>query len=241
MTRTSIHFLSRVALLFPDDVERGLERVRAAGLVPDVPNIWQVTLGVVRMWHRVAFRSETVGTSTRFPVRPTLRARLLHLRPIRFPFLLRERAVAPLDFSGLMSSRERIIRHLLGAHHDGNQFVYDLSLLACHDRGEKNEALRELLLRARAVVSGEDPRAEWLRDLVVFERYHEELVRAAEAALAGRLRIEEPDASNPDITFEAYLGWCARQPATPEATWAAKRSGRWTPTQGWLGSAQVAS
>jgi hypothetical protein len=27
-----------------------------------------------------------------------------------------------------------VIRHLLGAHHDANQFVYDLELLAHHGR-----------------------------------------------------------------------------------------------------------
>jgi hypothetical protein len=90
------------------------------------------------------------------------------------------------------------------------------------------------------VVSGEDPRAEWLRDLVVFERYHEELVRAERRRSPARC-ASRPDASDPDITLEGYLAWCARQPPTAEATWAASRAGRWTPTRGWLDGAQVAS
>lgn len=214
--------LSRVVLLFPARVAEGLERIRAAGLAPQVPSVWQITLGVLRMMHRLVFRSETIGTCKTHPVRRTWRARLLALRPVRFPFLLWERAVAPLDFSGLVSSRERVLRHLLGAHHDALQFVYDLELLRLYPG-----ALEELRDRARAVVEGTDPRAEWLRDLVVFEGYHENLLRTAEAALAGTLEIDPLVARDPDITFAAYLAWCASQPSTPEETWAALRAGRY--------------
>ncbi|HEX6837985.1 MAG TPA: hypothetical protein VF334_15515, partial [Polyangia bacterium] len=139
-------------LLDPDRVARRLERIAASGLVARTPNLWQIALGVLRMAHRVAFRSDTVGTCAA-PVRATWRARALHWRALRLPFLLWERAVAPLDFSGLVSSRERIIRHLLGAHHDGHQFIYDLQMLSV-DPG----ALDELCARAAAVVRGDDPR-----------------------------------------------------------------------------------
>jgi hypothetical protein len=205
-------------LLDPDRVAGRLARVESSGLVPRTPNLWQIALGVARMAHRLAFRTETVGTCREQAVRPTWRARALRWRALRLPFLLAERAVAPLDLSGLVSSRERILRHLLAAHHDGQQFAYDLQMLSI-DPG----ALDELVARARAVVSGEDPRAAWLRDLVVFEGYHESLLAAAEKARAGALSPPEPDASDPDISFLAYLGWCSAQPATPRATWDAIR------------------
>ncbi len=218
----SVPFLSRLVLLFPSRVAEGLARVERAGLAPVVPNVWQITLGVLRMTHRLIFRSQTIGTCKTKPVRRTWRARLLAFRPLRFPFLLWERAVAPLDFSGLLSSRERVIRHLLGAHHDALQFVYDLELLRLYPG-----ALEELRDRARAVVDGTDPRAEWLRDLVVFEGYHEALLRTTEAALAGTLEIDPETARDPDITFGAYLAWCAAQPSDPEETWRALRAGRY--------------
>jgi hypothetical protein len=222
MSTTSVPLLSRLILLWPGRVARGLEHVRSAGLAPDVPNVWQITLGVLRMMHRVLFRSDTIGTCKTHPVRRTWRARLLAFRALRLPFLLWERAVAPLDFSGLVSSRERVLRHLLGAHHDAVAFVYDLELLRLHPG-----ALEECRDRARAVVEGTDPRAEWLRDLVVYEGYHEALLATTERAIAGTLEMDPHEERDPDVTFAGYLAWCAAQPETPADTWAALRAGRY--------------
>ena len=36
-------------------------------MVDEVPNLFQIELGVVRMWLRVLFRSDTVGTSHAAP------------------------------------------------------------------------------------------------------------------------------------------------------------------------------
>ncbi len=220
----------KALLIFPARVEASLARVEAAELVPDTPNPWQIGQGVLRMWHRVLFRPESIGNSATDPVRPGWRARLLHNRALRFPFLVRERAVAPLDFSGLASSRERIIRHLLGAHHDGWQFAYDLALLSVHPG-----ALDEARARAEAVTNGEDPRAEWLRDLVVFEGYHERLLAALSEALERGVELPPEIEADPDISFTGYLRWCAAQPVTPEATLAAWREGRWTVADGLAG------
>jgi len=211
--------LSYLLLPHARRVEEGLARLAAAGVEP-VPNLWQISLGVYRMWWRLMSRSDTIGTSAD-PVRSTLRARLMYARPLRFPFLLREQAVNPADFSGLASSPERILRHLLGAHHDQNQFVYDLEILACFPG-----KLEELHERTRRVVEGEDPRAEWLRDLVVHEGYHDRLLDAAERALVGDFSVSDEEREDPDISFDAYLRWCAEQPQTPAATLAALRQGR---------------
>jgi hypothetical protein len=205
-----------VLLLRPDRVEARLSRMDCP------PNLWQVGLGVSRMVHRLIFRSDTVGTCDQ-PVRRTWRAKLLQRRALRLPFLIAERAVAPLDLSGLVSSRERVLRHLLGAHHDRHQFAYDLEMLSA-DEG----ALDELVERARAVVEGRDPRAAWLRDLAVFEGYHESLLHAAERARCGNLSLPEPDARDPDISFLAYLDWCRAQPPTPRATLHAILGGRFS-------------
>jgi hypothetical protein len=213
-------------VLFPDAIAASLARIDAAKLTPRTPTVPQIALGIARMHWRMLTRPETVGTCTAHPVRDTWRARMLEPRPMRFPFLVRERAIAPLDFSGLASSRERVLRHLLAAHHDGNQFAYDLELLAIHPG-----AMEELRERARAIVDGTDPRAAWLRDLCVYERYHEDLLEAVEAAIAsgsvhGALTARE--ANDPDITLGAYLRWCAAQPTTLLGAWRALREGTMT-------------
>lgn len=207
-------------LVHPERVSQSLARITARELVPTTPNLWQIELGVLSMWHRVLFRSETVGTSKQDPVRRGWRARLLRARPLRFVPLLLERAIAPLDFSGLTSSAERITSHLLGAHHDGQQFAYDLELLRLYPG-----ALERALKLTREVTQSRSRRAEWLRDLVVYEGYHERLEQALEAALTGDLGLSPAEAQDPDIALGAYLRWCATQPPTPEATLDAWRRG----------------
>ena len=209
----------RLLLVRPARVRAHRDRVcRALGLAP--PNDWQLCLGVLRLWHRVVFRSETVGTCPGGRVRASWRARVFANRALRLPALLAEGAVVPLDFTGLGSTPARLVRHLIGAHHDGNQFVYDLELLAGY--GE----LETLRAAVAAVVAGDDPRAAWWRDLAVFEAYHEQLLAAVEHALAHGPAMTGADARDPDISLRAYLAWCAAQPATPAATFAAWRAGR---------------
>jgi hypothetical protein len=215
-------------LLQPARVQARLEEIAASGLVRSVPNLWQVALGVLRMQHRLLFRSDTVGTSSSQPVRRTWRARLLHHRALRTPWLLWERAIAPFDLSGLLSSEERVTRHLLGAHHDGAQFIYDLQMLATAPG-----ALERVREAARAVVGADTSRTRWLRDLCVFDGYHESLLEAVERALAGQLEADGAH-DDPDISFFAYLRWCARQPRTPGETLLLLRAGRFAFPQGAL-------
>jgi len=205
-------------LLRPNRVRAHLQALVQAGVIGSAPTLWQIELGVLRMWHRVLFRSETVGTCADHSVRPTLRARLLAWRPFRAPFLFAERAIAPLDHSGLAQPAWRMVRHLLAAHHDRNQFAYDLEIL----RGNRPvlEAVRD---QAAAVVDGTSPRARWLRDLVVFDGYHEALLAAVDKALADEPLVDPDELDDPDITFDAYIRWCLAQPPTPAATWAAWR------------------
>ena len=217
---TSYPLHAHLILTAPERVEAGLERVRRAGIIEDVPNLFQIELGVVRMWMRVLFRSETVGTSHGASPRKTLRARMLERRGLRFPFLVREQAIAPLDHSGLVSTPERVMKHLLAAHHDRNQFSYDLEMLALEPG--RLEALRE---RAREVVTSDDARARWLKDLTVYEGYHENLLDAVTRAARGDFALPEPDASDPDVSFRAYMRWCARQPRDTRALLDALRRG----------------
>jgi hypothetical protein len=210
----------RVLLVEPEKVRVHLRRMRERGVVDVEPSEWQLCLGVLRLWHRLVFRSGTVGTSPGGRVRATWRARWMERKAVRLPFLLAERAVNPLDFTGLRSEPARLTRHLIGAHHDTNQFVFDLELMTGHG------ALEELRERVARIVDGRDPKATWLRDLAVFEGYHEHLAAAVERAIAGGPAMSDEEADDPDLTLRGAMRWCARQPATPAATLAAWRAGR---------------
>ena len=209
---------ARLLLLAPRRVQATLDAAAERGW-PE-PSLWQLEVGALRMWHRTVFRSATIGTCTAHAVRDTRRARALQWRPLRFPFLLAEHAVAPWDMSGLFSTPERLTRHLLGAHHDAHQFIYDVQVLSLTPGAV--EGLHE---RVRAVVNGTDPHSEWLRDLCVYEGYHEMLLDGVEAFLAGAVELSPADAEDADTSFIAYLDWCSRQPATPRETWRAWRTG----------------
>lgn len=204
---------SYLLLISPARVHASLERAKAAGVVAGSPNTWQLCLGALRLWHRLLFRPESVGTSSGPPPRATLRARLLERRALRLPALLVEGAVSPWDFTGLYSAPSRTVRHLLAAHHDGNQFVFDLQILAGHPG-----RLDEVIERCRSVLDGSDSRAGWLRDLVVYEDYHASLLEAAVAARRGDFGLDEAEAADPDVSLSGLIGWCARAPDSPLAT-----------------------
>lgn len=192
-------------LVDPEGISRGLQRVARAGLVEQVPTLEQLGKGVQRMWKRLLFRCGTIGTSNR-PVLPNWRARALHFRVARLPFLLAEKAVAPLDFSGLLSSPARISRHLLGAHHQPAQLLYDLELLSLNPG-----ALEALEAAAREVVARDTPRTRWLKDLCVHEGYHQSLLEAVERFRRGEAIVSPEQARDPEVSFKAYLDWCAAQ------------------------------
>ena len=215
-------------LLRPLRVLAMLDRISARGRA--VPNLWQLEVGILRMWHRIVFRGDTIGTCGQHPVRPGWRAWLLQWRPLRFPFLVWERAIAPWDLTGFLSSQAQFSRHLLCAHHDGTQCVYDLQILSLSPGGL--DTLRSEVAR---VVEVDDARSRWVRDLCVYERYHEELLEAVDAVRSGAKELNPSDGTDPDISFWAYLDWCARQPQTPGSWWRAWRSGRFD----WVGGVKL--
>jgi hypothetical protein len=208
-----------LVLLRPGRVIALLERIQQSGR--RAPNLWQVEVGILRMWHRIVFRGDTIGTCKTHPIRDNWRARMLHLRAFRFPFLVWERAITPWDLSGFLSGRSQFIRHLLCAHHDGTQCVYDLQILSLQPGALMQ--LREPLAR---IVAVDNARSRWVRDLCVYERYHDELLVSVDRMLAGAQELDPADATDPDISFWAYLDWCRFQPATPRAWWKAWRAGR---------------
>ncbi len=211
MTRTP--WYAWLLLWRPHHIQHRLAQLRAAGLLQEDVTLWQIYLGTWYMWHRATYRPETIGLASS-PVRGTLRARLLQYRPLRSPFLFAGRRVNPLDHTGLGASKAHLIRHVLGAHHEHTAFDYDLQLLALDPGGL--EALHAL---AVAVCEGRHPQAAFLRDLCVFEGYHE-TVRDTTAAWLARGGADRPGRAHTDAdaTLPGFLAWCARQPKTPLET-----------------------
>lgn len=205
----------------PNRVADRLQKLAAMGIVDDPPNMWQLWLGATLVRHRALFRSETVGLSTEHPVRDTWRARLFQFRPLRSPFLLFGRRIHPHDTTGLATRRDHLIKHIIGAHHESDDFAYDLQILTTEPG-----ALEELRDEARAVVSGDHPKAAFLRDLCVYEGYHEQVLATVEDWLE-RGGLEDPDRDhlNADKTLAGWLTWCSRQPPTLRDTLRAMRRG----------------
>jgi len=213
--------LARLVLLRPALVQAQLARAEAMGLVERAPNLWQLTLGVARMIHRMWTRPESIGLSTGQPVRASWLARLFAPRPLRFLPALVAGAVRPWDLTGLLTGPDGMIRHLVAAHHDRHQFAYDLQILSLSPG-----ALERALAEARRVRAAATARDRVLRDLCVFEGYHDVLVDALERARGGDFMLTAEEAADPDVSFVAYLAWCRAQPATPAATLEAIREGR---------------
>lgn len=236
MPTTRHHPLVRALLLNPDRVQRHLDAIAASpravphlpSLGGEMPNLWQISLGVLRMVHRIVFRFHSIGLSVDKPVRPGWNARVLQFRPIRAPLLFAVNALHPLDLSGLLSTPEDIADHLVGTHHDRHQFAYDLQILGALSP----ETLPVIRERALAVISGEDSKARLYRDIVTFEGYHEALVESVEAAMRGEDLLSAEEAKDPDVSFWAWLRWCKAQPETPAATLGAWRAGTWAPDTG---------
>lgn len=202
------HSLFLLLHLRPGAMRARLDRLEQAGMPR--PNLWQLWLGVLYMYHRMLFRSDTIGVDPEARIRSGWRARLWRWRPARAPVLAWKRAVNPLDHTGLASSDAHIIRHLVGAYHRGDNFHYDLALLGASPGG-----LEALHARVLAIVEGRARDAELLRDLNVYEGYHERLLAAVEAWERGEVELSHV---NPDTTLPAFLAWCAAQPADPRAT-----------------------
>ena len=136
--------------------------------------------------------------------------------------------MVPGDLSGLGSHPETLIRHVLGTHHEGEQFIYDLQILSCYAG-----ALEELHRRLKDIVEHDTKRSRWLRDLCVYEGYHEAvferlttILESASRAGQANIRVEAEATDNPDICFYAYLSGVL---ASPKARARPGRHETWRP------------
>lgn len=196
----------------PERVAWHLEKLHAHGRIDVRPNLWQVTMGVMYMLHRMVFRPATIGLDDS-PVRKTWRARLWQYRPLRFPFLIWQKAIDPIDLTGLSGTMARKHSHLVGAYHPGDNALYDLECMTCDP-----EALKALRADVADILQNQSARAQFLKDLTVYEGYHERLLHLIDRALVGDFAPAQGQEDHPDTTLRGFLRWCAAQPETPDST-----------------------
>ena len=207
--------LVRFVLRNPERVEWYVEQLYAQGRIDTRPNLWQVTMGIFYMLHRMVFRPATIGLDVS-PIRRTWRAQLWQYRLLRFPFLMWQKAIDPLDLTGLSGSMERKHSHLVAAYHPGDNALYDLECMTVDA-----EALQKLREDVVQIIEGQTTRARFLLDLTVYEGYHERLVGLIDRALVGDFAPAVGKEDHPDTTLRGFLHWCAAQPNTPEETFEA--------------------
>ena len=218
---SSPSWLIRFVLRNPERVEWHLDRLYELRRIDAKPNLWQVTMGVAYMLHRMTFRPETIGVDDDSPVRDTWRARLLHHRAFRFPFLVWNKAIYPLDLTGLSGTMQEKHLHLVGAYHPGDNALYDLECMACDPA-----SLVKLRADVVEILGTPSARARFLKDLTVYQGYHERLLHLIDRAMAGDFAPAPGKEDHPDTTLRGFLRWCAAQPETPEATFNAALQGR---------------
>lgn len=216
---TELSWFYRFVLRHPERVEWHLERLYELGRIDTKPNLWQVSMGVAYMLHRMVFRPQTIGVDDA-PVRRTLRARLWQFRPLRFPFLMWQKAIDPIDLTGLSGSMERKHSHLVGAYHPGDNALYDLECMTCDP-----EALEALRADVVQIIEGNTFRSRFLKDLTVYEGYHERLLQLIDRAMVNDFAPAAEKVDHPDTTLRGFLRWCAAAPDSPEATFQALLAG----------------
>lgn len=210
MVTEAIPAFYKTVLFQPEVMLRTLNLLHEQGRITAMPTLWQLTMGMLDQWRSTAEEAETVGVEEREPVRDTWRAKLLEKQIFRFFGLMAEGAINPVDRTGLGITPDRKITHLLGAHHRDDGFVYDLEILACYPG--KLEELKEKTLH---VLTQDDERSRWLKDLTVYEGYHHKLLKAVERAMEGNFGLTEEGEVNPEATVEQFIQRCLKFDAKP--------------------------
>lgn len=209
----------RIPLIFrlfvhnPELMLKNLALLKEKGHIQEIPTLWQVIQGMAQQWSFTAANLEKLGHDQSHPVRDSAGARLLQPQLLRFIPLLIEGAINPWDRSGLALTPERKMRHILGTHHGGETVMYDMQLLDCYPG-----ALESLRDQLNEILENDTPRSRWLRDLVVYEGYHEALKRVVDRALAGDFTVPEEAPPGDDYTVGSFVDRCLACPVTPEET-----------------------
>lgn len=151
------------------EIDRRLEKLRALGVIDEIPSKVQLAVGswdMLRFWIAPASADYYREQGIDFGFHQVLR------------FLDEPASLA--DPLGLMSTRDAIIGHLMQVVHASA--VYDLELLRIFDDG-----LTELESQVEAMIAGTHPRASQIGAIVEDATYHERLlgyVREFRAAVA---------------------------------------------------------
>ncbi len=212
-----------VLLHNPELLQQHLRMLHEQGFTTGVPNLWQVYQHWALSVARAFKRGKVPGMDPDAPVRDTPGAQLLQFPAIRFWGLLFEGAINPWDYTGLALTPQRKMKHVMGAYHFDHTFIYDLEVIALYPG-----ALEQLRDQCLEVLNRDTARTRWLRDLTVYEGYHENLLRCVERCLAGDFSVPDDLKDDRSVKVSYFVEDALALPQTPEATLQAILSGKLT-------------
>jgi hypothetical protein len=145
----------------PNTISTRLERLRVRGQIDRVPNRAQLVFGGIDM--------------VRFVIAPAARVYYRDKRItywVHHLFRIFDDPAASLDPSGVLSTRETIVGHLLQVVHLGCcDPIYDLEVLECLDDG-----VPELERQLRQLLAGTHPRQAAIETIIADPTYHARLL-----------------------------------------------------------------
>lgn len=197
----------------PKLLQKNLRLLKERGHIREIPTLWQVFQGMAQQWWYTVNNLETLGHDFENPIRDSIGAKLLQPHAMRFLPLMIEGAINPADRTGLALTPERKMRHILGTHHPPETVIYDLQLLDCYPG-----ALDTLRAKLVAIIEGDDFKSRWLKDLVVYEGYHESILPTVDRAIAGDFSVSLPPRPGDDFTVGSFAERCLACPPKPDGT-----------------------
>ncbi len=202
----------------PRLLQKNLGLLKERGHIQEIPTLWQVVQGISHMWRFTVANVDAIGTSQEAPVRDNPRAHLLKNQFIRFFALMAEGSINPLDRTGLALTPKRKMRLVLVTFHATGEMaqtvIYDLQLLDCYPG-----ALKTLGQRLEKLLKQPDARDEWIKDMAVYEGYHEDLVPVVKRCLKGDFVVHVPtQREGDDYTVTSFVERCLGFPPTPAET-----------------------
>jgi hypothetical protein len=171
------------------------------GLLEAVPDSWQIAAGTLVMLPVVLNETPRGRVMSRRTV--------LGQIPVRVPLQMLYCPQQALVGSGLLATRETVVRHVLSVYHEDAMVTYDLQLAQTHPGG-----LDELERRAAAVARGHDLTSKLLRGLVGGRGYHERIVELCRMARHFEY-VLNPNVDQRFATLLGFARFCRTLPTFP--------------------------
>ncbi len=195
--------------LRPSALTARLGRLKALGMIGEVPSYWQVL---------VAAQHNMLGAAA-VETKKFYEAQGIGFREHNWRRFFCDPATM-MDATGLFQERDDIVRHVLQTFH--RHPLYDFQLLRMFDDGPE-----ELLRQTKALLDGAHPLGHQFENLIEDPSYHARLLKQVEEFVRDPvgtkpLPLEYPYEASPELmmamdqftTLTGFLRYAARLPAT---------------------------